>query len=61
MSLADMEERIQTAIGFLICQGVMQKSEAEKIRARHKRKKKGDGLNGSNKPSVLRGVQTQRD
>ena len=61
MSLADMEERIQTAIGLLVCQGVMQKSEAEKIRARHKRKKKGEGLNGSNKPSVLRRVQAQRD
>ena len=61
MSLADMEERIQTAIGFLICQGVMLNSEAEKIRARHKRKKKGKGLNGSNKPSVLRRVQAQRD
>lgn len=60
MSLADMEERIQTAIGFLICQGVLQKSEAEKIRARHKRNKKEE-LNGSNKPSVLRRVQTQRD
>ena len=44
MSLEDMEERIQTAIGLLVCQGVMQKSEAEKIRARHKRKKKGEGV-----------------
>lgn len=61
MSLADMEERIQTAIGFLICQGVLLGEEAKSIRARHKRKKEGKGLNGSNKPSVLRRVQTQRD
>ena len=58
MTKVELEERIQTAIGFLICQGVLLKSEAEKIRARHKRKKDS---NGSNKPIVLRRVQTQRD
>jgi hypothetical protein len=52
---AELDERIQTAIGFLVCQGVMQKAEAEKIRARHKRKK---DLNGNNKPIVFRRVQT---
>ena len=56
MTKAELHERTQTAIGFLICQGVLLKSEAETIRARHKQKKKGKGLNGKNKPSVPRRI-----
>ena len=61
MTKAELEERIQTAIGFLICQDVLLKSESETIRARHNQKKKGKGSNGNDKPSVLQRVQIERN